>query len=210
VASLLAPGTQMFYPTLGSFLGALYLGKIRVEHVRTEVTAQLQRLRSLGIEPTHVDTHKHTHMFPAVLAAVLKAAAANGVRAIRNPFEPEWAVAATPGAGFLRKAEVRTLRTLHRRNFLRTVAAAEFATTEGCIGVAATGSLDSEALRSLVCNLPGGTWELCCHPGHVDSELAAVKTRLRASREAEVAALMHLPAMLPPGTEMAHFGYLTR
>ncbi len=35
---------------------------------------------------SHIDTHKHTHMFPQVLRPLLRAARARGVPAIRNPF----------------------------------------------------------------------------------------------------------------------------
>ena len=38
--------------------------------------------------------------------------------------------------------------------------------------------------------MPEGTWELVCHPGYNDEELAGVRTRLRASREVEMNALM--------------------
>lgn len=38
-------------------------------------------------------------------------------------------------------------------------------------------------------NLPEGTWEFVSHPGYLDFELGEIKTRLRASREKELAIL---------------------
>jgi chitin disaccharide deacetylase len=41
----------------------------------------------------------------------------------------------------------------------------------------------------LLTAMPDGTWELVTHPGYNDADLAKVRTRLRASREIERAAL---------------------
>ena len=45
-------------------------------------------------------------------------------------------------------------------------------------------------LRAMLRHLPDGLWELVCHPGYNDSELAAVRTKLRESREVEMRALL--------------------
>ena len=87
-----------FRSTLGEFVRDLYLGRIDSTHIEQEATAQILRLQQAGVAVTHIDTHKHTHMFPRVLDSVTRAAQACNIRAIRNPFEPAWSVAATPGA----------------------------------------------------------------------------------------------------------------
>jgi hypothetical protein len=65
------------------------------------------------------------------------------------------------------------------------VAEEGFVTTDGAIGVLATGALDTTTVISLLQNLPTGTWELVTHPGYNDTDLAQMRTRLRASREIE-------------------------
>jgi hypothetical protein len=40
--------------------------------------------------------------------------------------------------------------------------------------------------------LPAGTWELVTHPGYNDADLGRIRTRLRASRDVERAALVAL------------------
>jgi hypothetical protein len=130
-------------------------------------------------------------MFPAVLRSILRAARAAGVRAVRNPFEPAWAIKATPGAPWLRRVQVRLLRRLEPA-FRRIVAEEGFTTTSGAIGVLATGTLDSKTVTSLLQHLPQGTYELVTHPGYNDSDLAGVRTRLHASRETERNALQIL------------------
>jgi len=62
-------------------------------------------------------------------------------------------------------------------------------TTDGTVGIVATGKLDSKILVSILEALPEGTWELVCHPGYADADLAAAGTRLTGSREIELEAL---------------------
>lgn len=178
-------------PGLPGFLRALYLSPGRKElcaQIEAEARAQIRFLQSQGLALTHIDTHKHTHTFPGVLRAVLRAARACGLCAVRNPFEPPWAVRATAGAAFARIAQVTVLRWL-APVCRRIVAEEGFATTDGTIAVVGTGILDRGMVRRLLGQLPQGTWELVTHPGYNDADLDRVRTRLRASRDIERDAL---------------------
>lgn len=206
IRSLLAKDGA-FRPTLGQFVRDLLLGRVREEEIEVEACAEIQRLQHAGVAVTHVDTHKHTHMFTAVLRPLLRAAQRCGIAAVRNPFEPDWALHTTPGAPALRRLEVRLLRT-QRATFLRLVRQAGLATPDGAIGVLATGTLDTTTLQSLIAALPEGTWELVCHPGYNDASLAKVRTRLRESRETEHTALLETIPTLPK-VERIHFGALS-
>jgi hopanoid biosynthesis associated protein HpnK len=191
VLSLVDRATGCFFPKLGTFLLRLLTGRVRAEEIEAEAAAQIARVQASGLRLTHVDTHKHTHMFPPVLRPVLRAARAAGLRAVRNPFEPEWAVRATPRAPLLRSGEVVLLRQLGPY-FRRLITQEGFSTTDGTIAVVGTGSLDADAVRSLMQQLPAGTWELVTHPGYNDADLGRIRTRLRASRDVERAALVAL------------------
>jgi chitin disaccharide deacetylase len=188
ITSLLPDG-KTFYPTAGAFIKALVTGKIAEAEIEIEARAQILKLVALGVHPTHVDTHKHTHMFPRVTRALLRAAKSCDVRRVRNPFEPEWAVRASKNAGASRRLQVTMLRRLLQKRFLQSVEREGFVTTDGTIGISATGSLDAAAIDALVNAAPEGTWELLCHPGYNDAELAASKTILLASRAKEIVAL---------------------
>jgi hopanoid biosynthesis associated protein HpnK len=188
IPHLAIPSSGRFRPTLGAFLKQLFTGRIRSSQLEAETAAQIVLLQSRGLYLTHIDTHKHTHMFPAVLRPVLRAAKAAGIRTVRNPFEPSWSMRATHGAPLIRRAEVRLLRLLEP-TFRRIVAEEGFTTTDGALGVLATGALNAANLSSLLQNLPNGNWELISHPGYNDADLARAHTRLLASRETERQAL---------------------
>jgi chitin disaccharide deacetylase len=188
----LCPDGQSFRPSLGRFAVDLHLGRIRPAEIEAEAAAQMRHLQQAGLRVSHLDTHKHTHLFPRVLRPLLQAARACDVPAIRNPFEPAWAVHATAGSSALRRLQVVFLGA-HRRAFLRLIRQVGLATTAGTLGVLATGTPDvPAALGSLLAAMPAGaeTWELVCHPGYTDEHLDRVTTRLRASRAKEHAALL--------------------
>ncbi|MGA7352753.1 MAG: ChbG/HpnK family deacetylase, partial [Acidobacteriaceae bacterium] len=195
---------QSFRPSLAAFVRDLFTFRIRASEITAEATAQIRRLQNAGLRVSHIDTHKHTHLFSGILRPLLAAAGACEVPAIRNPFEPAWALRATPGsksASFrLRRFAVKALRSQHRA-FQRAVRTSGVATTSGTIGVLATGAPDVEqTLRDLLSAIPSDpsrTWELVCHPGYPDAHLDQVHTRLRASRAQEHAALLKLLPAIP-------------
>jgi len=207
IPTLSLPSGQ-FRTTLGAFVRDLMRGRIRDDEIEAEAVAQIRCLQGAGVKVTHLDTHKHTHMFGRVLRPLLGAAKACGVTAIRNPFEADWALNATPNAPLGRRWQVKVLR-MRRHEFLRLVRDAGLATTDGAIGVLATGTLDAESLRRLLAAIPEGTWELVCHPGNCDAALNGVRTRLRESRAIEHAALLEtIPAHVRahPEIRLTHFG----
>ncbi len=203
--TLVDPRTGRFYRTLGEFLKRLLSGRIRAVEIEAEAAAQIAVLHSRSVALTHIDTHKHTHMFPAVLRPVLRAAKAAGIHAVRNPFEPAWSLRATPGAPWIRRTQVTLLRWLEPA-FRRIVAEEGFTTTNGAIGVLATGTLDAATVACLLSALPEGIFELVAHPGYNDAALAQAHTRLLASRETERNALQALKQF--PALELISFAAL--
>jgi hopanoid biosynthesis associated protein HpnK len=188
IPTLIDRKTGLFHPKLGTFLRLAMLGQIHSAEIEAEASAQIRLLQKRGLRLTHIDTHKHTHMFPAILLPVLRASRTAGIHAIRNPFEPSWCRRATPNAPLLRRIEVSLLRRFQPA-FLRKVAEEGFTTTNGALGVLATGTLNESSIRSLLQKVPPGTWELVTHPGYNDEDLRQVRTRLKQSREAELDAL---------------------
>jgi len=191
IPSLLKPSGAP-YVTIGEFAPRALRGHFHENEIESEASAQLAKIRAAGLEPTHIDAHKHAQMFPAVLRPLLRAAKTAGVRAIRNPFEAAgvlpFSAKIRPLKMAIRSTEVAVLR-LMRKSFMREVEQAGLKTTRGCIGVAATGSMTIELFEQMMARLPEGDWELCTHPGYNDADLGGIRTMLRAAREAEMALL---------------------
>lgn len=194
IPSLAQTGSQRncFRSNLKLFIARALTGRIKSNEVEAESLAQIRKLQSAGIAVTHVDTHKHTHIFPSVLAPVLGAARACGVRAIRNPFGPgkplhSANLLARPSL-WRRYAEVSVLQGLARK-FRESVKREGFQSPDGTLGVVVTGVLDEKLFRAIAETIPDGTWEFVCHPGYNDSDLKSANTRLKESRELELKVL---------------------
>jgi len=183
---------EKFFASLSAFAARATLGGFDREQLVTEITAQIRKIQAAGIEVTHLDSHKHAHIFPEILNAMLRAARICGVRAIRNPFVPMKAIMAQQFAGkrtlLKRYGQVRILNTFAGR-FRRQTPRAGLRAPDGVIGVIETGALDAMLLRQALTTLPEGTWELVCHPGYADADLRSIRTRLIEARERERALL---------------------
>jgi len=165
---------------------------ILLEEVEREWHAQIQKVRDSGIEPTHLDGHKHVQMLPGLFEMALRLAKKHGIRAVRVAHE-ESSLRAALSAGARQKGTVVMKQGVQARG-LKLLAPdareqaerAGIATADYFCGIAQTGELTREGVLRLMEILPEGTTELMCHPGYADAELANSATRLQASRQAEL------------------------
>ena len=185
-------GTGRFRDGLKSFAARALTSRFDPAEIEAEASAQIRKIQSASINVSHVDSHKHTHLFPAVLRPVLRAALACGVRAVRNPFGPRKPLTSTQLLArpslWTRYAEVRILRTLAGK-FQDAAKRQGMITPDGTLGIVVTGALDERLFRAIAAIIPEGTWEFVCHPGYNDAELQQANTRLRESRETELRVL---------------------
>ena len=184
--------SRRFRDGLKTFAARALTGRMKACEIAAETKAQIQKIQSTGLPISHVDTHKHTHIFPQILHPLLGAARDCGVRAVRNPFGPRFPLRssqllARPNL-WKRLAEVRILNQFAGQ-FRRAVAQEGFVTPDGTLGIEVTGTLDETLFQAIAESIPDGTWEFVCHPGYHDADLAAAKTRLRDSRELELRVL---------------------
>jgi predicted glycoside hydrolase/deacetylase ChbG (UPF0249 family) len=212
IPTLLGPDGKNFRPSLVDFVQALLRGKIREAEVEREAFAQIQKLQSAGINVTHLDTHKHTHLFPAVARSLLRVAERCSIRAIRYPFEQSWSLALGHG-NRIRRLQVKLLSRLKSQfEHQPQIYNQHVLTTDGTIGISATGNLYSKTLHEILHAMPAeGTFELCCHPGYNDSDLDRITTRLRAHRDIERNALLaEVPAIAlhPNAPQLINYGNL--
>lgn len=153
--------------------------------VYSELRAQTVKILDAGLHPSHLDTHKHTHLFPPVLQALARLAQEFAIPWIRRPFDLPLSGGTTP---WTKRAVSRSL-TVVRRRFHRTLDAYGCRTTDHFAGFQITGRFRSREVVELIRALPRGSTEFMCHPGHCGPELAAARTRLKQSRQEELNAL---------------------
>ena len=188
VKTLLQDGAWTFRANLMPFVSSAARGKISGAEIEAEAAAQFRKLQAAGVSISHFDTHKHTHIFPAVFQPLLRAAQACGIKAVRNPFAPvkplAFAHLVRRPKLWKRYSQVKILRR-YEDAFRRAVADAGMKTPDGSFGIVSTGHLDERLFTAIMGCLPEGTWEFVCHPGYNDKDLDGVQTRLRSSRETE-------------------------
>ena len=174
------------YPaTLSQLLVALAKRDLRVYD---ELAAQVRRILDAGIRPTHLDTHKHTHLAPPVLDAVARISQEFGIPWVRRPFD--FPLHALRSRVPRMKQWTSDAVGLLRRRFHRVLASHGCRTTDHFAGFQITGRFRTAELVELMAAIPEGSTELMVHPGHCGPALRAAPTRLKESREAELAALL--------------------
>lgn len=186
---VLVQGPSLAHPrrplpaTVPQLLQALALRRL---DAYAELRPQVQRIMDNGIRPLHLDSHKHTHLWPPVLDAVLRLSAEFGIPWVRRPFDLPLVAGGVPWG----KRMVSTAVASLRGQFHRKLAGAGCRTTDHFAGFQITGRFRAAELASLLRALPEGSTEFMCHPGRCTGELRATATRLKESREAELEALL--------------------
>jgi predicted glycoside hydrolase/deacetylase ChbG (UPF0249 family) len=180
---LVLVGQPPFPSSVAQLTQAVAMNRICIHE---ELSAQVRKILDAGLKPTHLDTHKHTHLLPPVLDAVSRISEEYHIPWVRRPFDlplqtggVDWKTnAANRAFGLVRGRFEKVLRK-HGCRF-----------TDHFAGFRMTGNYDAASLAALIRALPDGSTEFMCHPGRCGDELRAARTRLKESREAELRALV--------------------
>jgi predicted glycoside hydrolase/deacetylase ChbG (UPF0249 family) len=154
-------------------LFSLFRGEI---DVYKELRGQLQKIIDAGLRPSHLDSHKHTHIVPKVFRIVARLAAEYGIPWVRLPLD-----STLPGATASIGAVGRFYKGIAEGNEVRF--------TDNFVGFRLTGSLTEDSFAEALRKLPDGTTEFMCHPGYLQTALLSAETRLKESRVRELEAL---------------------
>jgi chitin disaccharide deacetylase len=178
--------------SLPSFVAKVTSGGIKIAEIETEIHAQIQKIRSAGIEPTHLDSHKHTHAHPQVMHAFGRVAREMKVGCVRKPVEnlgDSWNAPRGTERSSAQLAAAAAVRALSAK-FHDVAKSYGLASPDYFLGLATTGQLGPAALAQLIERVREGTTEIMLHPGICDADLRAVGGRLMEQRELELNALL--------------------
>jgi hopanoid biosynthesis associated protein HpnK len=174
--------------SLVSFAMSVSRGKIEPMEIERELRAQIAKIRRAGIEPTHLDTHKHTHAHPIVMEVLGRTAQDLGIKRVRKPIEnlaDSWRSAGW-SQGVAAAAVVQTIA----RRFEEIARKYGMLSPDHFLGLAMTGQLGPAALRRMISALPEGRTEIMLHPGICDADLAKTGSRLQEQRQLELDGLL--------------------
>ncbi len=179
--SLLRAGT-LLPSSVSELIQAVLLRRI---DPYAELKPQIERILQAGIDPLHLDTHKHTHLLPPILDAVARLSQEYKIPWVRRPFDLPLEAGHVPWS---KRALNRGLRIVRSR-LHRKLAQHGCRTTDNFAGFQWTGRYRAEQLIALLDLLPEGSTEFMTHPGYCTNELRSSPTRLKESREEELRAL---------------------
>ena len=182
---LVLVGEPPFPLTMAQLMRAVLRGHIRVYD---ELRTQVRRVIDAGLEPTHLDTHKHTHLLPPVLDAVARLSEEYKIPWVRRPFDLPLTLRTRPGIGWAKRVTSQALGVVRGR-FARVLVRHGCRSTDHFAGFQITGRYNAAELAHLIRALPEGSTEFMCHPGICGDELRVARTRLKDSRERELRAL---------------------
>lgn len=165
---------------------------VALTEVEQEWEAQIEKVFEAGVQPTHLDGHKHVHMLPGLLEIALRLAKRHNIAAMRVAHE-ESSLRAALSAGdelhatvvLKQGVQARGLKLL-ARDAHKMAERSGIASTDYFCGIAQTGVLSKRGVLQMLASLPEGTTELMCHPGYVDADLQKSATRLLQSRQTEL------------------------
>lgn len=184
----------------------LELGRWDIER---EFAAQVNKIVATGIHPTHLDTHKHTHLLPPVLRAVARISQRYGIRWVRKPVDLPMPA---PRASLKTRLAAVVMRQM-AQHFDRVLAEHGARATDHFAGFVWTGAYTAAELAALIGRLPEGITEFMCHPGEFGEELRRARTRLKQERLHELEALVDpqlKAALARHNVRLAGYGELSR
>lgn len=193
-------------PSLVNQRGELYLHparlgigllrrRVRLEHIRAELRAQVIKIFDAGVTPTHLDGHLHVHVLPQIAPLVIEIAREFCLRCVRCPAEnleaslPLLWRFSRPSLAALKRSAIAYGVTSLAQRFREQLRTAGLVCSDAFCGLALTGFLNAQTLGELLASLPPGVTELMCHPGYASEELQSSGGELTNQREVEVLAL---------------------
>ena len=174
-------GINEFPRRVPQLLQRISFNRRALDEARAEWAAQIEYVLNRGLRPTHLDSHKHIHHWPALTHIAVDLAKEYHIPSIRCA--DEITIRSTPklSAGY------RALRFLARKLKAQCVRK-PLRTTDWFFGLAATGKFSADIWLRLLEQLPDGTGEVMVHPGYT-ADLPLGSTRLTAQRRMELDAL---------------------
>lgn len=159
----LVTSNGLFYADYISFIRAYLTKRISLTDIYRELGAQLDKVMSAGIIPTHADSHEHLHVMPGIFPIVLDLLDIRNIRRIRVPkLRGSWKEFLSGGPGpAVGRLGLWSLSACARRMARRR----HFGVPDFFAGKVEGSEVDEAFLLQLAADFPPGVTEVMLHPG---------------------------------------------
>ncbi|MCP4103976.1 MAG: ChbG/HpnK family deacetylase [Desulfobacteraceae bacterium] len=188
VSSLVSP-SGYFLKNSAVFAGRYFSGQISIPEVCLEFRNQVSRVLDAGINPTHLDTHKHFHCLPGIMKALINTAIEFKIDKIRLPLEKNIIHIKNHKLFSIPKISWKTcFIRLFCTNHQKLLQNSGIRTTDYFTGITHMNCLDVRVIKKILLNLKDGVTEFMCHPGYMDNDLRKI-SKIPPYRDIELKAL---------------------
>lgn len=165
IPDLVGPDGQ-FRTDMAALGAAIFFRPAVRRQMVAEVEAQFQAFAATGLPLDHVNTHKHYHLHPSILAAILSVGRRYGLKSLRAPIEPQAVLAQVEPQGMSAGAWITAPQVLGRWAALGRERArrAGVAAPDQVFGLAWSGAMTADRLCGVMRHLPDGLSEIYLHP----------------------------------------------
>jgi hopanoid biosynthesis associated protein HpnK len=157
----LVDGEGMFRTDMAALGAAIFFGPAARRQLKAEIRAQFEAFARTGLTLDHVNAHKHFHLHPTILGAILEAGREFGMRALRVPVEPREVLRRAEPDGRAPPALVTGPWAAMARSRVRR---AGVRAPDQVFGLSWSGAMTAPRLAALMRRLPEGLSEIYLHP----------------------------------------------
>ena len=170
---------QGFFPNAYAMSGMVLTGKISINDIRLEWSAQIEACQGKKLQ--FLNSHEHIHMLPVLFPLLLELARKYDIPDIRLT-QAEW-LAPFGVSALVRNTLMQTMQTFNKTKLKSK--------TPVFLGLSRSGKLDFDYLETIFSTLvPGKIYELMCHPGRFDpNEISDLRLLSYHDWEGELALL---------------------
>jgi hopanoid biosynthesis associated protein HpnK len=177
-----------FIPSVQRLLRRIALRKVSYDEVEREFRAQVERVKSAGVSPSHIDSEKHIHLIRPLFRIVLKLAKEYKIDRVR--FIEECCVSLRLGQMFKSMFIALSSASMKKRMDQEGIRSPDW-----FYGVCDSGRITAAKLQGILQKTKEGVTEIMVHPGFITQEMIELETRIgpyyiNKYREKELNALL--------------------
>lgn len=143
--------------------------RVSTKEIEAEFCAQIDRMISHGLMPSHADSHHRFHIYPAAASAFHRAVRSRGITRTRAARKKTW-----PASGMVGEAHAgplyRRIAVDAYNKFLERAVFCEFKRPDAGVALHPRFRGNLSKLPDAWCfafeHMPSGSYEIWCHPGY--------------------------------------------